>query len=289
MSDQPHADVPAARAEPVGVPPSRRDRPLPLRQMAIGELIDAAVRLYRLEWKVLMGIVAFVVIPVTYVQFWVTELVVDRIDPATLASPDALGALVLITLIFLAIQFLFVQPFLVAAIARAAADVYLGEPVGIGRTYRYALSRLPAILWITILGLLATIVGFILLVIPGFIVLVRLAFAPAALVVEDQRGTKALRRSWRLSKGHFWRALGTLVLAGLIAAIVAAIVSLPGELVYQALGPDAWQISALGTALATVLTTPFGMLVVVLLYFDLRIRKEGFDIEVMARELATAP
>jgi hypothetical protein len=41
-------------------------------------------------------------------------------------------------------------------------------------------------------------------------------------------------------------------------------------------------------ALATVITTPFVMLVIVLLYFDLRIRKEGFDIEVMARELASA-
>jgi membrane-anchored glycerophosphoryl diester phosphodiesterase (GDPDase) len=167
--------------------------------------------------------------------------------------------------------------------------VYLGSPVTISGTYRYALSRLPSILWITVLTTLATLLGLVLLIIPGIIALVRLAFAPVALVVEGHRGPGALRRSWRLTKGFFWRTLGTIVLSGLIVAIVSGIASIPGEIAVQALGPDAWPISALVNMLATVLVTPFGMVVIVLLYFDLRIRKEGFDIEVMARELATAP
>lgn len=281
MTDQP-------RAEALGPSATRRDRPLPLRQMGIGELIDAAVQLYRLEWKVLMAIVAFVVVPVTFLEVWASQLLIGNIGPA-IPSSDAFGQILALTLAFVAVQFLIVQPFLVAAVARAAADVYLGEPVTIGGTYRYALRRLPSILWITILTTLATLLGFILLIIPGIIALVRLAFAPAALVVEGHRGSTALRRSWRLTKGFFWRTLGTLLLAGVIAAIVSGIISLPGELVMQALGPDAWPISALVSVLATVLVTPFGMLVVVLLYFDLRIRREGFDIEVMARELSSAP
>lgn len=289
MTDQPQSDARWAADEPAGGPPSRRDRPLPLRQMGIGELIDAAVRLYRLEWKVLIGIVAFIVIPMTFIQVWITQLSLGPLDTSTVPTSEDMGQFVVVTLVLLAIQFLIVQPFLVAAIARAAADVYLGEPVTIGGTYRYALSRLLSILWVTILGLLLTLLGFVLLIIPGIIALVRLAFATAALVVEGQRGTKAIGRSWRLTKGHFWRTLGTLLLAGIITAVVAAILTIPGELVVLALGPNAWPISALVSALATVLTTPFGMLVVVLLYFDLRIRKEGFDIEVMARDLATAP
>jgi hypothetical protein len=288
MTDQPRGAM-GPRAEPLGAPAGGRGRPLPLRQMGIGELIDGAIRLYRSEWLVLMGIVAFVTIPVTFAQLWLTQVIVGEIDLATATPTETFSQLIPVTLIFLVVQLLIVQPFLVAAIARAAADVYLGEPVGIERTYRYALVKLPSILWITILSLVATLVGFILLIIPGIIVLVRLSFAPAALVVEGLGGSKAIGRSWRLSQGFFWRTLGTLVLAGIIAGVVAAIVSIPGELAMQALGPDAWPISAIVSALATVLTTPFGMLVIVLLYFDLRIRKEGFDIEVMARELATAP
>ncbi len=276
------------RAEALGPPATRRDRPLPLRQMGVGELIDAAVRLYRLEWKVLMATVAFVIVPVTFLEAWATQVLVGNVGSAIPGS-DAFGQLIAVTIFFVAVQFLIVQPFLVAAVARAAADIYLGEPVTIGGTYRYALSRLPSILWITILTTLATLLGLVLLIIPGIIALVRLAFAPAALVVEGHRGSTALRRSWRLTKGFFWRTLGTLLLSGVIVAIVSGIISLPGELVVQAMGPEAWPISALVTVLATVLLTPFGMLVVVLLYFDLRIRKEGFDIEVMARELASAP
>lgn len=281
MTDQP-------RAEPLGPSMTRRDRPLPLRQMGIGELIDAAVRLYRLEWKVLMAIVAYVMVPITFLEVWASQLLVGNISTA-IPTSDAFGQLITLTLVFVAVQFLIVQPFLVAAVARAAADVYLGEPVSIGGTYRYALGRLPAILWITILTTIVTLLGLVLLIIPGIIAIVRLTFAPVALVVEGHRGSAALRRSWRLTKGFFWRTVGALVLSGLIAAIVSGILGIPGEMVVQAMGPDAWPISALVSVLATVLVTPFGMLVVVLLYFDLRIRKEGFDIEVMARELASAP
>lgn len=276
------------RTGALGPTATRPDRPLPLRQMGIGELIDAAVRLYRLEWKALMGIVAFVVVPVTFLELWATQILLGEIGP-TPTSTDAFGEVLVVTLAFVAVQFLIVQPFLVAATARAAADVYLGAPVTIGGTYRYALGRLPSILAITILSTLAALLGFVLLIIPGIIALVRLAFAPVALVVEGQRGADAMRRSWRLTKGFFWRTLGTLLLSGVIVAIVSGIISIPGDLAVQALGPDAWAISTLVTALATVLVTPFGMVVIVLLYFDLRIRKEGFDIEVMARELATAP
>jgi hypothetical protein len=280
MMDRPHTGAPEPTA-------TRRDRPVPLRQMGIGELIDAAVRLYRLEWKVLMAIVAFIVVPVTFLELWATQVAVGQIGPTT--SEDVFGRAVALAVAFAAIQLLIVQPFLVAAVARAAADVYLGESISIGGTYRYALRRLPAILWITLLTTIATLLGFVLLIVPGVLALVRLAFAPAALVVEGHRGMGAVRRSWRLTAGFFWRTLGTLLLSGLIVAIVSGIIGIPGELALQALGPGAWPISALVNALATVLVTPFGMLVVVLLYFDLRIRKEGFDIEMMARELATEP
>jgi hypothetical protein len=283
MQDRPPpAEQPGAHARPFGAPAAPRQRPVPLRAMGIGELIDASIRLYRAEWKVLMGIVAFVWVPLTFIEVWVTQLIVE----GAFTSDDAVTQLLIAGGLLLAISVLFVQPFLVAAITRAAADIYLGEPVGIGKTYRFALGRVHSILWITILSLLATLAGFILLVIPGIFVFVRLAFASAVLVIEDRRGTKALGRSWRLARGHFWRILGTILLAGIIAAVVAAIVSIPGEIAVQAIGPDAWPISTIFGAFASILTTPFTILVIVLLYFDLRIRKEGFDIEVMAQELA---
>ena len=279
-SPGPELTTPSSSATPI-----QRGRPLPLRQMGIGELIDAAITLYRAEWKVLMGIVAFVLVPLTFIEAYVTRFFVDPLA-SPLLSPDTLNTALLVTGVIVLVQFAFVQPFLVAAVARAATNVYLGEPVGIGSTYRFALSRVPAILWISILTLLALLAGFLLLVLPAFLVFVRLSFAAIVLVVEGHRGTKAVGRSWRLAKGHFWRLFGALILAMLIAGIVSAIVAIPGELIATALGPQGWPVLALGNSLAVVLVTPFSTLIIVLLYFDLRIRKEGFDIEVMTQELA---
>jgi Membrane domain of glycerophosphoryl diester phosphodiesterase len=284
MTDQPEWEAPEAQAAAAGTPIGTRDRPLPLRQMGIGEIIDGAVKLYRRDFLALIGIVAFVLVPVTFAQFWVTQMMLGPVG--TVPSDEAAIQFLAVTLIFFAVQFLIIQPFLVAAVARAASDAYLGEPVGIGRTYRYALSRLPAILWITVLTSLLTIIGFILLIIPGIIAFVRLALAPPVLVVEDVRGTQAVRRSWRLTSGNFWRLLGLLVLSTLIATVGVLIITIPTELLALLVGPAGWPISALGSTLATVLITPFSMLIIVLFYFDMRIRKEGFDIEMMAQELA---
>jgi hypothetical protein len=287
MTDQPRADMSQdAQATYPGAGPVPRERPLPLRQMGVGEIVDAAVRLYRRDFLALLAIVAFVLVPITFVQLWVTQTIVGAVGavPSQEAAFQFLG----VGLVIFAIQFLIVQPFLVAAITRAAADAYLGERVGIGRTYRFALSRLPGILWITIISSITILIGFILLIIPGVIALVRLSLAPPVLVVEDVRGTKAIGRSWRLTKGHFWRLLALLLLSTLIASVGALIITIPTEVVALMMGPGGWPVSALGSAAATVLITPFTMLIIVLFYFDMRIRKEGFDIEVMAQELAPA-
>jgi hypothetical protein len=288
MTDQPQWGSSEAGATTPATPIGSSERPLPLRQMGIGELIDAAVKLYRRDWLALIGIAAFVLVPVSFAQFWVTQVMLGSVSPTAPPTDETAVQLLVVTLIFLLIQFLIVQPFLVAAVTRAAADAYLGERVSVGRTYRYALSRLLAILWITILTLIVTLLGFILLIIPGIIAFVRLALTAPVLIVEDVRGTGALRRSWNLTRGSFWRLLGVLILATLIAAVASLIITIPAEVVAVVIGPDGWPVSALGSVLATVLVTPFSTLIVVLFYFDMRIRKEGFDIEVMARELAPA-
>jgi membrane-anchored glycerophosphoryl diester phosphodiesterase (GDPDase) len=254
--------------------------------MGIGELIDAAIKLYRAEWKALIGIVAFVLVPLTFLESYVTRAFSDPFAQPAVASPDELTAVFIAGSVITLVQLLFVQPFLTAAVARAATNVYIGEPVSIGSTYRFALTKVHSILWISILTFLAIIVGFILLVIPAFLVFVRMSFASTVIVVEGKRGTSAIARSWQLAKGHFWRLFGALILAGLIAGIVAAVLAVPGELIALAMGPNGWPARALGNSLATVLVTPFSTLIIVLLYFDLRIRKEGYDIEVMAQELA---
>lgn len=255
--------------------------------MGIGELLDAAIKLYRAEWKTLMLIVAIVLVPVSFIGAFATRTLPGPFTEAPLPAPDEFFGPFIAGLIITGITVLFVNPFLTAAVARAASNIYLGEAVAVGPTYRFAVTKVHSILWISLLSLLAALLGLILLVIPGIIVFVRLSFASTVLVVERKKGRKALGRSWNLAKGHFWRLFGALLLANIMAGVIASILAIPGSLAGAAIGPQGWPLTALGDSLASVLTTPFITLITVLLYFDLRIRKEGFDIEVMAQELGS--
>ena len=296
-----------AQALPPPPPPpggARGDRPFALQPMGVGEILDAAIKLYRSQWKRLMAIVAIALVPITFLQVFLTREIGSPFAEPTIAPSD-LDATVVTTIVLGAIQVLVIQPFLVAAVAKASADVYLGHPVLVGPTFRFAVSRIHSILWISILVVLiiilpALLLGFVaafgsaelavvlalLLVVPAILVFVRFAFASIALVVEGRKGSKALGRSWRLAKGHFWKILGTLILAAILAGVVESILSIPGSAVFGAIGAAGWPFHALGLSLAAIVTTPFSTLITVLLYYDLRIRKEAFDLEVMAQELS---
>jgi hypothetical protein len=252
-----------------------------------------------------MAIVAIALVPITFLQVFLTRSLGSPF--ATDVSPADLEGTLITSSIVGVIQLLVVQPFLTAAVAKASADVYLGHTVLVGRTFRFAVSRIHSILWISILlvlvvllpivaiGILAVLVDVpelvvflpILLVIPAIVVFVRFYFGSTVLVVEGKKGSKALRRSWRLAKGSFWKILGTVLLAAIMAGLIEAILSIPGAVAFGAVGPPGWPLYAIGLSLAAILTTPFTTLIAVLLYFDLRIRKEAFDLEVMAEEMSS--
>jgi hypothetical protein len=107
---------------------------------------------------------------------------------------------------------------------------------------------------------------------------VRLAVSVQALVVEGKRGTEAMRRSWELVGGHWWHAAFTILIAGLITAVVNAVITAP-------FSAGAWFLQAVAAAVATTVTLPYGALVGVLLYLDLRARKERLDLDTLKANL----
>jgi hypothetical protein len=259
-----------------------------MREMRIGETLDGAIKLYRRYWKALMAMVAWVIVPFAFLQQFATRVngrlhfeggrVVAE-TPSGRAGPAAV-------LIFVGLSYLFVQPFLTAAMARAASRLYLGEEPDVRVTYRYALSAAHSILWVSFLTLLAILGGLILLIIPGIIFAIRFLFGSTVVVVEGVKGREAMRRSWHLAKGSFWRIFATVLLAGLLASVISAVLTIPTTAASLFAGSGGWAVRGVGAALASVIVTPFTVLVRVLLYFDMRIRKEGFDLAVIAQDLA---
>jgi hypothetical protein len=257
-----------------------------LEPLGAGQTIDAAVRLYRARWKTLMAISAVLVVPFSLAQQFAIHASRHPVLIGNRVFQQSDSGLVVL---FFVLNYLLVQPLIQASLIRALAGVYLGQDVRAGESLRFGLSKLGwVLLWSFVVGLL-TALGLIALIVGAIFLYVRFYFTVSAVVLEDARGG-ALSRSWRLTKGLWWHIFGTTLLAGLVAAVASFILAVPAALIAaNDTGQSiAWFFQALLSAASTVIVTPFSVGVVVLLYFDSRIRKEGFDIAVMAREVGAA-
>jgi hypothetical protein len=136
------------------------------------------------------------------------------------------------------------------------------------------------------LAALGAIAGIILTI--WFTVMFRMA--AQAVVLEREGPVRALGRSWRLVRGSFWRVFGITLLAGLIVVVTAGVLQIPfsllaalaggGNSLLPATGGNVAGIliSAVGGVVAGAVARPISAGVAVLLYVDLRMRREGLDL-----------
>lgn len=119
----------------------------------------------------------------------------------------------------------------------------------------------------------------------------RWAFFIQAIVLENYNSTGGMGRSWKLVKGSFWRVFLMLLV---LAIIVYAFSMGPILLVTMGAALLASPIfivvmTTLSQTLITLIITPLQFAALTVLYYDLRIRKEGFDLELQMQELPPAP
>ena len=117
---------------------------------------------------------------------------------------------------------------------------------------------------------------------------VRFGMAPPAVVMENAGVINSMTRSWNLTKGFFWRNAFVLLLGSVIVGAIAGIFSIPASMIAAwaaSFGSAGVWISGIVTlaisALISALTTPFIASLSALLYVDLRMRKEGLDVELI--------
>ena len=253
-----------------------------LPQRGIGEILRAAFALYRRHWRTLLAVAAVVAVPLTLLQYGIGHWVRSRgeqLDGEVVVS-TSFWAVVSAALLAALVALLLYQV-LTGAITRAIATEVAGQGLDVEQSYRFGFARLWPILVVSILVGLATLIGLIAFIIPGIFIGVRLAVSTQALVVEGRRGTEALRRSWDLVAGHWWHSALTVLFAGLIAGVVNAVITSP-------FSAGAWFVQGVAAAVATTVTLPFTALVGVLLYLDLRARKERLDLDTLRTDLHTS-
>jgi hypothetical protein len=135
------------------------------------------------------------------------------------------------------------------------------------------------------LGNVVVVATLLLLVVAGLTVGVRLAASIPAVVVEGRSWQQALSRSWSLVNGHRGHVLATLLLAFVAVRLVGTLISvLTGTLVSMLAG-DGWLARTLVQAAVNALTLSYFLTVWVLLYLDLRARKEPLGLDTLRADL----
>ncbi|MDP1847700.1 MAG: glycerophosphoryl diester phosphodiesterase membrane domain-containing protein [Solirubrobacteraceae bacterium] len=270
-----------------------------LRALSLGEILDVSIKICLAHWRTLIMAVLVVVVPVQIITTILTaDYTVSSFDLSADSSqtPEetldelnqyiggiALSGLLQVCAVLLA----------TAACFRAIAQAYLGESADWRSSLSYALKHAPSLLLLTLLYVLGVLLGTLLFILPGIWLYVAWAFALPALLVEGVRGRGALGRSFTLVKGRWWRTLGVLVVGFILAGIVSTLVQ-GVFLVGAFLGDDndavVLLLSGIAGVIGLAITTPFQAALITVVYFDLRVRKEGFDLELLAQEIgAGAP
>ncbi len=276
--------------------------PQPLR---IGQILDRAVRLYRRNFLKFIGIIAVVEIPMALLtaainsaaQIWTLQGASLNVPATAMGGSFALSILSLVLNVIQGILRVLAS----AAIVRNLADQFLGKSSGILETYRDLGSSWKTIIGTLFLSGIVNLLLFILLIVPciGWLSGLGLLFFYAAVVqqllapvvtLEQQSAGGTLRRAWDLARRRFWPCIGfvgVLYLLTLLFSIGPTALLFSGIMFSAEIFPslDAAALvlveqvasSVVGTVLGLILL-PLQAIAVCLMYIDLRVRTEGFDL-----------
>ena len=288
--------------------------PIRFRPMPLPELLDELFRLYRRHFSLIVGVALLVALPglvwtlvtgayrlnsTSYANLFTTTGTATPAFNSTqfsnLVGPILLGALGALILL----------PFSLGAVYRAVTDVALGRPATIGSVLRETLARYWPLLGLIGLFLafgavwaVAELIGFVLLILPGLAVfcaavyfLVRWSLTVAAMMAEDIGPIRGLGRSWNLVSGQWWRTFGILLIVTILQTIITWGLGILLGVIASVFSTGDFQAALVqvGGTLLGALVSPITTIAVVLLYFDLRVRKEGLDLDQLAQQTSPGP
>lgn len=273
-----------------------------LQPMGFTDILDGMFSFYRSHFQLFLTIAGV---------YLVLSFGVDLIS-VFLLETDATTVAGLVILLFTILISVAVSTFVVAGLAYASAHVYLGREITPGIALERAWQRFwtylgSLILWSLVIGgLTVTIIG-----IPFAIYFsVRWGLYSLPVLLEGTTARNALRRSTELVKGTWWRVFGIMVSISLISFMIYFILEASSGFLLTWMGLSeaeaptgfldtlrqlfiptpseigwfSYTIRRLISLIIATFTMPISTIGSTLLYFDLRIRKEAFDIEMQVTD-----
>jgi Membrane domain of glycerophosphoryl diester phosphodiesterase len=277
--------------------------------MPVGELLDETFKLYRLHFNVIAGVAVVVILPNLLLNLlsgayrlnsfsYFQKVIQNLNDPTALQAIQNQQAqstnwsLYVLSIVLT----LLLLPITGAALFRAATSLAAGNVETIGSVLLGTIRRYFAVAVIGILTGLVVLGCIAIVTIPVVVwVVIRWAVSLPALFAEGVGPVKALGRSWFVIKGSWWRTFGILLLVSIMVSLIQSALGalfvgiaalIPG------LGDDLRSgLVATVSTLVSALVGAITPIAITLLYLDLRVRKEGLDLDQLARQAlpGTAP
>jgi hypothetical protein len=258
-----------------------------LRPLGVGEVLDAGIKLYIRHWRVFAVCVLIFALPLEIIDI----LIRASIDPDALrlgadATRDTasdtdsalVGGSVLVNILealTLALSNL--------ACYKAVSDAWLGYEPDVSDSLRLGLRRLLPSIGLGIVLAIVLLLAFIALILPGIWLGVAFSLAGPILVLERLGPFASMGRSFNLISGRWWASFGTLLLSVLLLLVLGVIVGLVfGAIIGLVVGDS---VAAGATAnfiidtISNVVGIPFFAAILVIMYYDRRVRKEGLDMQ----------
>ena len=201
-------------------------------------------------------------------------------------------ASVLVTLVWVLLTMV-AQQLCNGALIKSVSESYLGNEVTVGQAYRFVLPKILTLIVASLVVGIVVGIGMLLCIVPGIIFGLWFALTIQAIVVEDLKAFKGMGRSKWLASGNLGRIFAVGLVVVLIALILGWVFGLAGGLLATQFGGGeagntaGLVVNQVFSLAAQILAMPIGATAYILLYYDLRIRKEGFDLEMLARRMGS--
>ena len=177
------------------------------------------------------------------------------------------------------------------ALIKSVSESYLGNEITVAEAYKFVLPKLWTLIVAGILVSLAVGGGFLLLIVPGVIFGLWFALTTPSIIVENLKARKGMSRSKSLASGN----LGKIFSVGFLIIVISWVVGIPLGIAGGTLGKALFSnnmmlmtfVHQLASIAAQILVVPIGAIAYILLYYDLRIRKEGFDLQMLANSIGS--
>lgn len=242
--------------------------------MTTGALLDKASRLYIQNFSLMLSISVIVHIPSMALNIVQTA----RIVSGTRASFPA----ALLQLLAVLVELFIISPWSGGTAAQAVSDIYLGNEVSLEGALRAAWSRYGTLLKSHFLPVLAILVGLLMLVVPGILWFLSYIFITPIVMIEGLSRNRAIRqRSRELVRGH--RGKVFVIVAAIFLVQVLSQVGLRSMTRFFIGAAAVTSIAPILNGSVDIVISPMSSLAIILLYYDLRIRKEAFDLDMLSR------